>query len=51
VFGDSVLIFAANARTGRGARSPYTSRFLRAPDVVQEPGRLSPAGRLVGCTC
>jgi hypothetical protein len=24
---------------------------LRAPDVVQEPGRLSPAGRLVGCTC
>ena len=50
-FGDSVLIFAANARTGRGARSPYTSRFLRAPDVVQEPGRLSPAGRLVGCTC
>jgi S-adenosylmethionine:tRNA ribosyltransferase-isomerase len=50
-FGDSVLIFAANARTGRGARSPYTSRFLRAPDVVQEPGRLSPAGRVVGCTC
>jgi S-adenosylmethionine:tRNA ribosyltransferase-isomerase len=50
-FGDSVLIFAANARTGRGARSPYTSRFLRAPDVVQEPGRLSPAGRLVGCSC
>ena len=50
-FGDSVLIFAANARTGRGARSPYTSRFLRAPDVVQEPGRLSSAGRLVGCLC
>jgi S-adenosylmethionine:tRNA ribosyltransferase-isomerase len=50
-FGDSVLIFAANARTGRGTRSPYTSRFLRAPDVVQEPGRLSPAGRLVGCSC
>jgi len=50
-FGDSVLIFAANARTGRGAPSPYTSRFLRAPDVVQEPGRLSPAGRLVGCSC
>ena len=50
-FGDSVLIFAAIARTGRDARSPYTSRFLRAPDVVQEPGRLSPAGRLVGCSC
>ena len=50
-FGDSVLIFAANARTGRGALSPYTSRFLRTPDVVQEPGRLSPAGRLVGCSC
>lgn len=50
-FGDSVLIFAPNARTGRGARSPYTSRFLRAPDVVQEPGRLSSAGRLVGCCC
>ncbi len=49
-FGDSVLIFAANARTGRGTCSPYTSRFLRAPDVVQEPGRLSPAGRLVGCS-
>ena len=49
-FGDSVLIFAANARTGRGTRSPYTSRFLHAPDVVQEPGRLSPAGRLVGCS-
>ena len=44
--------FAANARTGRSGRSPYTSRFLRgAPDVVQEPGRLSPAGRLVGCSC
>jgi hypothetical protein len=43
---------AANARTGRGGRSPYTSRFLRAAsDVVQEPGRLSPAGRLVGCSC
>ena len=50
-FGDSVLIFAANARTGRGASSPYTSRFLRAPDVVQESGRLSSAGRLVGCSC
>jgi S-adenosylmethionine:tRNA ribosyltransferase-isomerase len=50
-FGDSVLIFAANARTGRGARYPYTSRFLRAPNVVQEPGRLSSAGRLVGCSC
>jgi S-adenosylmethionine:tRNA ribosyltransferase-isomerase len=49
-FGDSVLIFAANARTGRDSCSPYTSRFLRAPDVLQEPGRLSPAGRLVGCT-
>jgi S-adenosylmethionine:tRNA ribosyltransferase-isomerase len=49
-FGDSVLIFAANARTGRGASSPYTSRFLRAPDVVQESGRLSSAGRLVGCS-
>jgi hypothetical protein len=24
---------------------------LRAPDVVQEPDRLSPAGRLVGCSC
>jgi S-adenosylmethionine:tRNA ribosyltransferase-isomerase len=50
-FGDSVLIFAANARTGRGTRSPYTSRFLRAPDVVQEPGRLSSAGGVVGCCC
>jgi len=50
-FGDSVLIFAANARTGRGARSPYTSRFLRDPDVVQESGCLSPAGRLVSCCC
>ena len=50
-FGDSVLIFAANARTGRGARSPYTSRFLRGPDVVQESDCLSPAGRLVGCCC
>ena len=44
-------IFAANARAGRGARSPYTSRFFRAADVVQEPGHLSSAGRLVGCTC
>jgi S-adenosylmethionine:tRNA ribosyltransferase-isomerase len=44
------VIFAANARTGRAVRSPYTSRFLRA-HVVQEPGRLSPAGRLVGCCC
>lgn len=50
-FGDSVLIFAANARTGRSAPSPYTSRFLRAAYVVQEPGRLSSAGRLVGCSC
>jgi hypothetical protein len=33
-------------------RSPYTSRFLRADsDVVQEPGHLSSAGRLVGCSC
>jgi S-adenosylmethionine:tRNA ribosyltransferase-isomerase len=46
------VIFAANARTGREARTAYTSRFLRAAaDVVQEPGRLSPAGRLVGCSC
>jgi S-adenosylmethionine:tRNA ribosyltransferase-isomerase len=45
-------IFATNARTGRAVRSPYTSRFLRAAaDVVQEPGRLSSAGRLVGCSC
>jgi S-adenosylmethionine:tRNA ribosyltransferase-isomerase len=45
-------IFAANARTGRSGRSPYTSRFLRAAsDVVQEPGCLSPAGRLVGGAC
>ena len=50
-FGDSVLIFASNARTGRRACSPYTSRFLRTPDVVQEPGRLSSAGGLVGCSC
>ena len=48
---DADVIFAANARTGRAARSPYTSRFLRAAHVVQEPGRLSPAGRLVGCSC
>jgi S-adenosylmethionine:tRNA ribosyltransferase-isomerase len=45
------VIFATNARTGRGARAAYTSRFLRAADVVQEPGRLSSAGRLVGCSC
>jgi S-adenosylmethionine:tRNA ribosyltransferase-isomerase len=48
---EAEAIFAANARTGRSRRSPYTSRFLRAPDVVQEPGGLSPAGRLVGCSC
>jgi S-adenosylmethionine:tRNA ribosyltransferase-isomerase len=45
------VIFDANARTGRAVRSPYTSRFLRAAHVVQEPGRLSSAGRLVGCSC
>ena len=45
------VIFSANARTGRAVRSPYTSRFLRAANVVQEPGRLSSAGRLVGCSC
>jgi S-adenosylmethionine:tRNA ribosyltransferase-isomerase len=46
------VIFAANARTGRAAGGAYTSRFLRpTADVVQEPGRLSPARRLVGCTC
>jgi S-adenosylmethionine:tRNA ribosyltransferase-isomerase len=45
------VIFSANARTGRAGRSPYTSRFLRAAHVVQEPGRVSPAGRLVGCSC
>lgn len=44
-------IFAANARAGRAARSPYTSRFFRAANVVQEPDRLSSAGRLVGCSC
>jgi S-adenosylmethionine:tRNA ribosyltransferase-isomerase len=44
-------ILAANARSGRAVRSPYTSRFLRAADVVQEPDRLSSAGRLVGCSC
>jgi S-adenosylmethionine:tRNA ribosyltransferase-isomerase len=44
-------IFTPNARTGRAVRSPYTSRFLRAAHVVQEPGRLSSAGRLVGCSC
>jgi S-adenosylmethionine:tRNA ribosyltransferase-isomerase len=46
------VIFSTNARTGRAVRSPYTSRFLRAAaDVVQEPGRLSSPGRLVGCSC
>ncbi len=45
-------IFATNARTGRAVGGAYTSRFLRtAANVVQEPGRLSPAGRLVGCSC
>ena len=48
---DADVIFVSNARTGRAGRSPYTSRFLRAAHVVQEPGRLSPAGRLVGCSC
>lgn len=43
-------IFPRNARTGRDVRSPYTSRFLHA-DVVQESGRLSSAGRVVGCSC
>lgn len=43
-------IFAANARTGRAGHNPYTSRFLRT-HVVQESGRLSSAGRLVGCSC
>lgn len=45
------VIFSVNARTGRAGRSPYTSRFLRAAHVVQEPGRLPSAGRLVGCSC
>jgi S-adenosylmethionine:tRNA ribosyltransferase-isomerase len=45
-------IFLTNARTGGAGRSPYTSRFSRDPaHVVQESGRLSPAGRLVGCSC
>jgi S-adenosylmethionine:tRNA ribosyltransferase-isomerase len=44
-------IFVANARTGRAARSPYTSRFFRAADVVQKSDRLSSAGRVVGCCC
>ncbi|HKU16859.1 MAG TPA: S-adenosylmethionine:tRNA ribosyltransferase-isomerase [Steroidobacteraceae bacterium] len=44
-------VAAAKSRTGREAGSPYTSRFLRAAHVVQESGRLSPAGRLVGCGC
>jgi S-adenosylmethionine:tRNA ribosyltransferase-isomerase len=48
---DSADRFAANARAGRDARSAYTSRFLRAAHVVQEPGCLSSAGRLVGCSC
>jgi S-adenosylmethionine:tRNA ribosyltransferase-isomerase len=45
------VISCANARTGPAVRSPYTSRFLRAAHVVQEPRRLSSAGRLVGCSC
>lgn len=46
------VISAANASTGRAARGAYTSRFLRTHrHVVQEPGRLSLAGRLVGCSC
>jgi S-adenosylmethionine:tRNA ribosyltransferase-isomerase len=46
------VIFGAKARTGRPVSGAYTSRFLRTPaHVVQEPGRLSPAGRLVGCSC
>jgi S-adenosylmethionine:tRNA-ribosyltransferase-isomerase (queuine synthetase) len=45
------VILAGNARTGRAVRSPYTSRLLRAAHVVQEPDRLSSAGRLVGCSC
>ena len=45
------VIFATKARTGRAVRAAYTSRFLRiASHVVQEPGRLSSAGRLVGCS-
>jgi S-adenosylmethionine:tRNA ribosyltransferase-isomerase len=48
---EAEVIFAANARTGRAGRSPYTSRFLRAAHVVQESRRLSSAGRLVGCSC
>jgi S-adenosylmethionine:tRNA ribosyltransferase-isomerase len=45
-------MFSMNARTGRRAPSAYTSRFSRTPaNVVQEPGRLSSAGRLVGCSC
>jgi S-adenosylmethionine:tRNA ribosyltransferase-isomerase len=43
--------FRANARTGRAVRGAYTSRFLRPAHVVQEPGRLSSAGRLAGCCC
>jgi S-adenosylmethionine:tRNA ribosyltransferase-isomerase len=46
------VIFSTNARTGRAVRGAYTSRFSRTPaNVVQEPGRLSSAGRLVGCSC
>jgi S-adenosylmethionine:tRNA ribosyltransferase-isomerase len=48
---EAEVIFQTNARTGRAGHSPYTSRFLRAAHVVQEPGHLSPAGRLVGCSC
>lgn len=44
-------MMAGNARTGRDARSAYTSRLLRAAHVVQESSRLSSAGRLVGCSC
>jgi S-adenosylmethionine:tRNA ribosyltransferase-isomerase len=47
---ESGKMISANARTGREARSAYTSRFLRAAHVVQEPGRLSSAGGLVGCS-
>ncbi len=42
--------FRGECKDWSSVRSPYTSRFLRAPDVVQESGRLSSAGRLVGCS-
>jgi S-adenosylmethionine:tRNA ribosyltransferase-isomerase len=49
---EAEMIFATNARTGRAVRGAYTSRLLgTAANVVQEPGRLSPPGRLVGCSC